>query len=372
MIYSPEKIGVFSKLDPILINPRLPEAEKNRLFTQLKYAPSLAQHIWVLTSGSTQGGKWIALSHEALLTSAEAVNKRIAAQPDDVWIKALPSFHVGGLGILMRAHLSGAKVIELGEKWNPREFYQAVREQRGTLISLVPTQLHDLVKHNLSAPAHVRAVIIGGAKLSTDLFVQASELGWPLYPSYGLTEASSQVATALNAHEFELCPLSHVQVKIQDRFIALKSPSLLTGWLRTGANGEAIWEDPKVEGWLVTEDLGRFEAGVLHPLGRESDIVKVGGEFVSLMDLRAQIPLQRADSWTVVAISDARLGHKVVAVTEEAEPQFEWLVNLNVAPFARPREWVRVDQFPRSPLGKILWRDLQDRVEVETNRFPLE
>lgn len=127
----------------ILMNPRFPKEEAEELKRELV---PLKDHVWIATSGSTSL-KWTALSYEALNASAGAVNKLLESDKNDVWLNVLPFFHVGGLGIITRAQLSGAQVLNL-DKWDPYAFYQAV--QNATLTALVPTNLYDLVLHKLS------------------------------------------------------------------------------------------------------------------------------------------------------------------------------------------------------------------------------
>ncbi|NIP97055.1 MAG: o-succinylbenzoate--CoA ligase, partial [Akkermansiaceae bacterium] len=50
------------------------------------------------TSGSGGEHKWVSLRREALLVSAEAVNRHLEVEPADVWMLALPHHHVGGFG----------------------------------------------------------------------------------------------------------------------------------------------------------------------------------------------------------------------------------------------------------------------------------
>lgn len=141
----------------ILINPRLP-AEEAKEMRELLSQVALKGHLWLATSG-TKELKWVALSKEAILTSAEAVNRALGSDKNDIWLNPLPSFHVGGLGITARAYLSHATVItELG-KWDPLGFYQKLPS--ATLTSLVPAQLYDLIHLKLPAPPLLRAVIVG-------------------------------------------------------------------------------------------------------------------------------------------------------------------------------------------------------------------
>src|ERR1051326_1318394 len=95
----------------LLLNPRLPADDRGRLEA---LAPRLEAHVFVATAGTAGAIKLVALSKRAILASAAAVNARLNATRDDVWSHVLPPFHVGGIGINARAHLSGSRVIEIG------------------------------------------------------------------------------------------------------------------------------------------------------------------------------------------------------------------------------------------------------------------
>jgi o-succinylbenzoate---CoA ligase len=164
----------------VLLNPRMPEEERRRLESLVVDLPG---HVWLATSGTTGALKLTALSKRALLASAAAVNRHLQSDDRDVWLCVLPTFHVGGLGIYARAFLSGARVVTSG--W-----------EDVTLASLVPAQVTDLVRDRVEAPPSLRAVVVGGGALSEELYAAARALGWPLLPSYGMTECCSQVATA--------------------------------------------------------------------------------------------------------------------------------------------------------------------------------
>ena len=130
------------------------------------------------------------------------------------------------------------------------------------LGALVPTQVFDLVHAGRAAPASVRAIVVGGGALGSDLYTRARELGWPLLPSYGATECASQIATAslasLAADAFpELEILSHAEVRTDaEGRIAVRSPALLTGYATAGG-----LQAPKRDGWWRSEDRGAVDSG---------------------------------------------------------------------------------------------------------------
>jgi len=136
----------------VLLNPRLPEETAGQVRERLARAPVPPGLVWLATSGSRGPAKLVGLRREALLASAAAVNAHLEASVDDAWLLALPTFHVGGLGILARAHISGARVVEpFGEVgWSAERFLDAVRTEGCRLSALVPTQLFDLVETGMT------------------------------------------------------------------------------------------------------------------------------------------------------------------------------------------------------------------------------
>ena len=95
----------------------MPAEERERLE---RAVPPMRGHIFVATSGTSGDVKLVALSKDAILASAAAVNARLGARREDVWCCVLPTFHVGGLGIHARAFLTGSRVINMS--WDANAF----------------------------------------------------------------------------------------------------------------------------------------------------------------------------------------------------------------------------------------------------------
>ncbi len=159
----------------LLLNPRLPGKDRESLVRLQRSVPALAAHVWIATSGTSGAYKLVALSKKALLASAEAVNLHLRATSSDVWLSVLPTFHVGGLGILARASLSGARVVSA--QWDARDVVDLVAVEQVSLASLVPAQVSDLVAARLEAPSSLRAVVVGGGALRDELYREARALG---------------------------------------------------------------------------------------------------------------------------------------------------------------------------------------------------
>ena len=336
-------IDFFGPDSHLVLNPRLPDEERGR-FEQL--VPPLGAHLFIATSGSSGASKLVALSKVAILASAAAVNEYFEAGAQDVWGSVLPAFHVGGLGIFARAQLARGRVLAM--PWDPRLFVST----DCTLVSLVPAQVHDLVRAGIRPQKTLRAVLVGGGVLDAQLNEAARALGWPLFTSYGMTECCSTIAI-----EGRLLP--HLVARTEpDGRLAFTGASLLTGYATDDG-----FVDPKVDGWFTSEDLGRVEGRKLAVQGRRGEFVKIGGESVDLRRLDTVLDEVRGDvDAALVPIADERLGYVIhLAVAGEGDAIME-AFNARVLPFERIRAIHRVEAIPRSPLGKLLRAKLAEEL----------
>lgn len=368
----------------VLANPGWVRRQPIGLGDLNRRLPALEAHVWVSTSGTsgdTPGQlRWVALSKGAFLASARAVNAHLSVTASDVWAHALPIFHVGGLGILARSWLSGSQVVAaVSERWSAMEFRTVVAQSRATLTALVPSQVHDLVAAGLHSPPSLRAIIVGGARMEPALYVAARALGWPCLPSYGLTETCSQVATAalssLAALEYPavLPVLSHAEIRAdEDGRLSIRAASLLTCCAEFDGDEARAW-DPKRDGWLETDDIGRVSDAGVEVLGRTSEFVKVLGEKVSLQRVEDHVwrwaereGLRSTGGFDlgVVGIPHPRLGVELVAALtvgpdpgaarrEALTASLDAYVHDALMPFERIQRVAWVDAIPRTALGKV-------------------
>lgn len=360
----------------LLLNPKMGlqrENEIQHLFENEMVFERFENHFFIASSGtslkSNDDLKLVALSKKAILISAKAVNDHLRASTSDIWLNSLPGFHVGGLGIFARAHLTDSKVVLL-DKWDPKTFHERITTKNVTLTSLVPTQVFDLVHHQLQAPKSLRSVIVGGGALNPQLYARALSLGWPLLVSYGLTEMASQVATSLHNCQ-KLGFLGHVEARLSpDGFLMVKSPALLTAYIQINKNSMNVI-DPKVNGWFTTEDLVTHDGDGLTILGRSTDFIKIGGEGVYFSNLEKrfeEIKLMHKSNFdsAIVAVPDNRLGHVIhLATTESNTLNLVEEFNASVMPYERIRQVHLVDQIPRTALHKLCKQEL---LQIINNR----
>ncbi len=306
----------------------------------------------VHTSGTTAAPKPVELSTGNWLANALGSALALGLDPEERWLCTLPLSHVGGLAILLRSAIYGTTAM-LHEGFETEAAKQAIIEEGVTVTSLVPTTLRRLLDAGLEAPPHLRVALIGGGPLAPALAERAASAKIPIAQTYGMTEATSQVATSLPGQpETAGRPLLGTRVEIApDGEILVQGPTVAPG---------AIQPD----GWLHTGDLGTLdERGRLTITGRKADTIVTGGENVAPAEVEAVLLAHPA-------VADAgvygrphpewgeELHATVVLHAPADEPQLQAHVAAHLARYKVPKRIVFAGRLPRTPSGKLLRREL--------------
>ena len=316
------------------------------------------------SSGSTGAPKWVLHRRASLLASAAMVNAHLGVSVDDSWLLALPRWHVGGCGVAARAHVAGCGYGELEGRWDVAHFVGAVAASGATCVSLVPTQVHDLVSAGVRAPDSMRVVVVGGGALDRSVGNAARDLGWPVVQSYGMTEAASQIATApLRQMEEGFDPdgllvLPGWDVEADESgLLKIRGEALFDGYVVEREGGLSLLRDFE-EGWFTTSDVVQLIGGKLTFCGRKDRTVKILGELVEVDRLeRELLSFTGTDQeLRIVEVRDERVGYRLVPVVEGGVLGWEARVekfNEGLPGFARLMAPVAVEEFPRTALGKV-------------------
>ena len=307
----------------------------------------------VHTSGTSNGPKLVRLSRSAVEAAVASSSAALGATRDDAWMCCLPVAHVGGLLVVLRGVLLGARVDV-----HPRFDAGAVAASEGAAFtSLVPTMLRRLLEAGADL-ARFRAILVGGSTLPDDLRGRAEEAGADVVETYGLTESCGGVV-------YDGRPLDGTEVRIgPDDEIELRGPTLLSGY-RSGGGEPPVTSD----GWLRTGDAGEIdERDRLHVLRRMDEVIITGGQKVSPDDVEnALLTSATVREAAVAGRTDSEWGERVVAwiVPEDpsAPPILEDLqgaVTALLPPYAIPRELRLVRRLPRTFSGKVRRRALPE------------
>ena len=355
-------------------------------------APAVA----VLTSGTAGRPKVALLSHAALAASAAAWSA--ALPPATGWLLCLGLAHVAGLGVAWRAIGAGVP-LRIVPEFDPSTVLEALREGPVSHLSLVPTQLArllDTVDAGGGRPgaqraagavagvgvgvgpagARLRAVLLGGAPIPPSLVTRALAAGWPVVPTYGLTEATSGVTALATAEAASRPgsagrPLPGVALRIADPGpdgsgeIQVRTPAAFSGYLaRPEATAAAFTPD----GWLRTGDAGTLDAeGYLQVLDRRVDLLVSGGENVVPAEVEAAIEAHPAIAEAgVVGRPDPTWGAVPVAavvlrsgVPAPSSAELRAFCRARLAPYKVPALFVVVAALPRTASGKLRRTELR-------------
>ena len=321
----------------------------------------------LFTSGTTGDPKGVVLTVTNVLASAMASAFRLGLLPDDCWHVALPMYHTGGLAPVYRSVLYGT-ALSVQRDFEPAATLSAMRAADATGVSLVPTMLERLLEAG-SLP-DLRVVLVGGAPCPPDLLERADDRGVPVAPTYGMTEAASQIATARPSvaadHPDSVGhPLLFAELSVVDEADARCDPGesgelvvggavVTPGYLDADRTAEAF-----CSAGLRTGDRGhRDEAGRVYVEGRLDDTIVTGGESVDPAEVATA--LRRHDAvadCAVVGLPDEEWGQRVAALIvadgEASAADLREHCRGRLADFKRPRTVGFAAGLPRTASGTV-------------------
>ncbi len=287
-----ENLNFFNHSENVFLFPKYIDESEKVLLKAAWSSLDLTNHIFLCSSGtsSKQGTfKSYAISKKAILANAKCVNALISASDSDTWLGSLPTFHIGGISIYARAYLSGSSILHYDQKWDPQKFFDILAEGSINFFSLVPTQLYDLITLKRKCPISIKAVFIGGDHFPSKLKEQALNLGYPLIVTYGMTEVSSQFASAYQTEDsdefLEVFPIHNIEREYPHH---IESPALATYEILTNKNGDTHFKDLKGNFYIQDHlDFSDREGKLfIRPLGRADSQIKIKGRLYNFLELQ--------------------------------------------------------------------------------------
>jgi len=294
--------------------------------------------VTLFTSGSTGEPKAVRLTVGNLLSSATASAFRLGVARGDRWLSPLPAYHMGGLAPVVRCALYGCTVV-LQREFDATRTAGALDAHDATGVSLVPTALRRLLDADWTPPESLRFVLLGGAAADADLLARCEARDVPAYPTYGMTETASQIATATPEQAFADPdavgqPLVNTTVHVVDAAgetvppgevgeLVVSGPTVTPGYLDADAAKDARRDGPAAldrerftDRGFRTGDRGyRDDDGTVYVTGRVDDMIVTGGE--NVRPARVADALRAADGVAdaaVVGLPDAEWGERVAAL----------------------------------------------------------
>ncbi|MCL4398929.1 fatty acid--CoA ligase [Candidatus Parvarchaeota archaeon] len=356
------------------------------------------------TSGTTGMPKGVTFTHKDLVLHALAVSEVVHSPPlnltdKDVFMTAVPLFHVHQWGMPYAGILSGNKYILAG-RYDVNVILELIKKEKVTFSAMVPVILQMI----LSSPKineykdYLKSwkVVIGGAALQKGLASKAKELGITTIGGYGLSETGPVLSIATltdyvaslpeeQKSEFLLSaglPVPLVDLRVVDKDmkelphdgksvgeIVARAPWLTKEYYKEPDKTAELWKG----GWLHTEDLGFVDPyGYLHIVDREKDAVKSGGEFIPTLVIENAISENsKVGEVAVVGMPSEKWGERPVAFIVKSGDLTESEIKDHLQKYidtGRIQKWwipdkvIFVESLPKTSTGKVDKKELRNKV----------
>lgn len=343
-----------------------------------------AWSVMLYTSGTTAKPKGVPRRQRAERAAAVAHVAQNQYANGERTLGVMPLYHTMGVRSLLAMSLIGGTFVCL-PRFDPIQALRMIADEKITNLYLVPTLYHDLI-HNDVFPktdvSSVRKLGFAGAPMTDGLL---KELNAAFKPDLFVNHyGSSEIYTFTIDQNAPAKPGSAGRAGINQRVRVVKlnanSPADLAA---VGEEGEIIalllsdeafegyWRRPDSnakslkQGWYFTGDTGYVDKdGDLFVTGRVDDMIITGGENVSPVEIESCLSLHPAVSEVaVVGLPHDRWGKIIAAFIKrrgpvETDDLDQFCRTSGLANFKRPRQYVFVNEIPKSPVGKLLRRKL--------------
>ncbi len=325
------------------------------------------------TSGTTGVPKVAVRPGAAALEEARHYIETIGITADDTVLAIAPMCHAYAYGMcVMVPLLSGASVVSM-RGFQASKVFQGLSEEQVTILPAVPAMLDVLLfGAGDRLRGAVRAVLSAGSPLSQRTAERFhSKSGLMVRPLYGTTETGG--ITVAPAGELQIAgscvgpPMNGVEAQVRPHpehagaqggvgRLFIRSSSMMTGYLGTGGIDSTILTD----GWFETGDLARLdEAGFIHLLGREAEVINVEGLKVipsEVEEVIAAIPgVVEVKVYAGARKSGGQFIKAAVVFEENLDVQtIRVHCERHLVYYKRPERILPLAALPRSPAGKIL------------------
>jgi len=228
---------------------------------------------------------------------------------EDVYMPITPMYHVHAWGIPFDATMLGVKQVFPG-KYLPDVLLKLIDSEKVTYSHCVPTIVNMLLNDPTSKNYDLSRwkVIIGGSALPRAIVIEALKRGVDIYCGYGMSETGPVIAIQhLSTEEHSLPPEERAKLLVRagrpvglvdlkvmtpqgeaprdDKAtgeVVARAPWFTQGYLKDVSNSEKLWDG----GWMHTQDVAcRDSTGSLRITDRIKDVIKIGGEWISSLEI---------------------------------------------------------------------------------------
>jgi len=330
------------------------------------------------TSGTTSRPKIVPLSQANLCASANHIRQTLQLTSTDCGLNIMPLFHIHGLIAGVLAPLSAGSQVFCTPGFNALKFFGWMDECKPTWYTAVPT-MHQTILARAGKNAEViarnplRFLRSSSSSIPPQVIRELEEVFHaPLIESYGMTEATHQMASnplppavrkpgsvgvaagpeiAIMSEDGELLAPGGIGE------IVIRGPNVTAGYeSNPKANAEAF-----TNGWFRTGDQGTLDAeGYLSLTGRLKEIINRGGEKISPREVDEILMDHPAVAQVVCfGMPHPKLGEEVAAAIvlregqQATERELQDFVGKRAADFKVPKRILILDEIPKGATGKL-------------------
>jgi long-chain acyl-CoA synthetase len=333
------------------------------------------------TGGTTGIPKGVMLTHENIHTSAHNVAHNEHSNENDRALCFLPFNHVFGQMHITNATIYSAGCLEILPTFDLDKILALTGFGKVTKMFAVPTVYTRLLsldglKEKLG---NIRYCFSAAASMAAEIVRQWKEVtNLTIYEGYGMTESASAVTfnhyyrhvvgsigTAVPGVEVQIRDMEGNRLEQgHEGEICILGHNIMKGYLNNSeATRETFWGD----GWFRSGDLGVFDKdGYLYIVDRVKDMIITGGENVYPREVEDIIYMRpEVEECAVVGFPDREWGEKVTAFIVPRPGQtiapndIKSFLKTKLSPFKVPKEYIVLEDMPKSPAGKILKRELR-------------
>jgi len=336
----------------------------------------------VLYTGGTTGiPKGVQLTHENINVSSHNVAFSERSNEVDRALCFLPFNHVFGQMHILNATILSAGCLEILPAFDLEQVLQLISIGKITKLYAVPTiYTRLLTEENLKEKlGKVRYCFSAAASLAGETVRQWKEhTGLTIYEGYGMTESASavtynhyyrhvvgSVGDTVPGVEVEIRDLSGNRLgNNQEGEICILGRNIMPGYLNNPEDTQtSFWKD----GWFRSGDIGYLDdQGYLYIVDRLKDMIITGGENVYPREVEEILYTRNeVQECTVLGLPDRVWGERVTAFIvprpgqSVAPEELKSFLKSRLSPFKVPKDYVAVNELPKSPAGKILKREVK-------------
>ncbi|MBW2618679.1 MAG: AMP-binding protein [Deltaproteobacteria bacterium] len=342
------------------------------------------------TGGTTGRPKGVMLTHENIKVTAHNTCHCERSSQEDRALCFLPLNHVFAQIYIANSLVYAGGCLVIQDSFDLERVLEAVRRQRVTKFYAVPTIYHrllqlDRLQEKLGSLGYCFSA---AASLAAEAVREwRSRLGLTIHEGYGLTETAS-LTTYNHYHRHVVgsvgSPVNTIEVQISDSQgrlrpvgeegeIVIQGPNVMKGYLNDPDGTEAAFRGE----WLRSGDIGRFdEEGYLYLVDRIKDLIITGGENVYPREIAEALYLRpEVGECSIIGLPDQEWGEKVIAciaLKKRDQPvnaaKLKSFLQARLAPCKVPKEFIFLNELPKSSTGKILKRQLKKEIAARIDR----